>query len=173
MSSHYQIRAMRSSDRNDVAELEARVYGPGRFARTAYRLREGQESHTALCMTAWSNSELAAAIRFTHINLGQDCVGALLGPLTVNPDHAGHNLGLRLIEAARETSQRKGLDALVLVGDVPYYGKAGFQPVRNGQFTFPGPVDPTRLLILPLHEERIENCNGPITASAPNDRPAK
>lgn len=178
MSSDYKIRAMRSSDRNEVAKLEARVFGPGRFARTAYRLRENQKSHTILCMTAWADDELAGAIRFTHITLGENCTGALLGPLTVNPHHAGYNLGLRLIAAAKQTAQDIGLDALLLVGDIPYYGRAGFKQVRPGQLSFPGPVDPARLLILPLHEERAENCHGPITASstipgedAPNAEP--
>ena len=158
---------MQPSDLSQVAKLEARVYGPGRFARTAYRLREGSDSHTELCMTAWSGNELAGAIRFTHITLGENCTGALLGPLTVNPDHIGQNLGLRLIEAAKETAISVGLDALVLVGDVPYYGKAGFEQITGGRLSFPGPVDPDRLLILPLHQERAENCQGLITARDP------
>jgi predicted N-acetyltransferase YhbS len=33
---------------------------------------------------------------------------------------------------------------------MPYYGRFGFQPVRPGQITLPGPVDSARLLALEL-----------------------
>lgn len=164
MSTDYEIRPMHNADLSSVAELEARVYGPGRFARTAYRLREGSEQRTELCMTAWAGRELAGAVRFTHINLGPDCHGALLGPLTVNPDHAGNNLGIRLIERAIDGAKALDLDALILVGDLPYYQKAGFKLLPPGRISMPGPVDPTRLLIHELKDGTSEKCMGVIKA---------
>ena len=164
MPDQYIIRPLTADDLPHVATLEARIYGPGRFARTAYRLREGNAQHTELCMSAWRGDTIAGAVRFTHITLGEACDAALLGPLTVATEHTGHNLGVRLIEAAANVARSINISALILVGDAPYYAKAGFTPVPNGQITMPGPVDPTRLLILELTPGVTKNCHGTIKA---------
>ena len=44
---------------------------------------------------------------------------------------------------------------MVLVGDEPYYGKAGFKRIPKGQVTMPGPVDPARLLVAELGARRL------------------
>ena len=160
---------MQHADLAKVAELEARIYGPGRFARTAYRLREGSVQRTELCMTAWKGNTLAGAVRFTHVSVGDNCRGALLGPLTINPDHSGHNLGIRLIEAATETARELKLDALLLVGDAPYYRKAGFKPVPYGRLSLPGPVDPARLLICELKDGISDKCSGSVESRMTNN----
>ena len=172
MSDNYIIRPMQDADLPDVAKLEARVYGPGRFARTAYRLREGGNQRSELCMSAWIGGALAGAVRFTHVKLGENCRAALLGPLNVAPEHTGANLGVRLIEAAADTAKELSLDALILVGDAPYYSKAGFNPLPYGRVTMPGPVDPARLLILELTPGIADNCKGMITPDTTPSGPA-
>ena len=156
---------MQDADLSQVAKLEARVYGPGRFARTAYRLREGGHQRSELCMSAWKKDELAGAVRLTQVQIGARCKAALLGPLNVAPEHTGDNLGIRLIEAAADAARELKLDALILIGDAPYYGKAGFKPLPFGRVTMPGPVDPARLLILELTPDIAQNCRGLITAT--------
>ena len=157
---------MRDSDLASVAELEAKIYGPGRFARTAYRLRENREQRSDLCMTAWLDDQLAGSVRFTYINVAGGCPGALLGPLTVSPHHTRHNLGIRLINSAIDAAKKLDLKALILIGDAPYYAKAGFKPVPYGRLTLPGPVDLSRLLIFELEDGIVEKCSGEIKASA-------
>jgi len=172
MSDNYIIRPMQDADLGQVAKLEARVYGPGRFARTAYRLREDGNQRSELCMTAWRNDELAGSVRLTRVQIGATCKAALLGPLNVAPEHTGDNLGIRLIEAAADAARAIKLDALILIGDAPYYGKAGFKPLPFGRVTMPGPVDPARLLVLELASDVAQKCHGMITATksvtAPN-----
>ena len=51
---------------------------------------------------------------------------------------------------------------MVLVGDEPYYGKAGFKSVAKGQVTMAGPVDPARLLIAELAPGASEGVTGAI-----------
>ena len=48
----------------------------------------------------------------------------------------------------------EGFALVLLVGDMPYYGRFGFAPVPPGQITLPGPVDPARLLALELEPGR-------------------
>ena len=63
---------------------------------------------------------------------------------------------------ARASAQ--GFRLVVLVGDVPYYGRFGFVSVPPGQITLPGPVDPKRLLALELVAGALSGAVGPVTA---------
>ena len=51
---------------------------------------------------------------------------------------------------------------MVLVGDEPYYARAGFKRVPKGQVTMPGPVDPARLLVAELVDGAFEGVTGEI-----------
>jgi predicted N-acetyltransferase YhbS len=53
-----------------------------------------------------------------------------------------------------------------LVGDMPYYGRFGFQPVPPGRIILPGPVDPTRLLALELVPGTLESAVGKVQGYA-------
>jgi predicted N-acetyltransferase YhbS len=55
---------------------------------------------------------------------------------------------------------------VLLVGDMPYYGRFGFQPVPFGQITLPGPVDPARLLALELIPGSLADAAGQVKAYA-------
>ena len=50
----------------------------------------------------------------------------------------------------------------MLVGDEPYYAKAGFKPIPKGRVTMPGPVDPQRLLVAELVANAFEGVQGRI-----------
>jgi predicted N-acetyltransferase YhbS len=54
---------------------------------------------------------------------------------------------------------------MLLVGDAPYYGKAGFKPIPEGRATMPGPVDPARLLIAELAPGAFDGVSGLIRAA--------
>ncbi len=49
---------------------------------------------------------------------------------------------------------------MVLVGDEPYYGRAGFTRVPNGRIVMPGPVDPDRLLVAELAPGAFDGVSG-------------
>jgi len=53
---------------------------------------------------------------------------------------------------------------VLLVGDEPYYAKAGFKRIPKGRATMPGPVDPARLLICELVDGAFEGVSGAIRA---------
>ncbi len=53
---------------------------------------------------------------------------------------------------------------MLLVGDMPYYGRFGFAPVPPGQITLPGPVDPARLLALELEAGALAAAIGQMRA---------
>ena len=89
-------------------------------------------------------------IRFTAIRIGGEEGAALLGPLVVDPVEKGKGFGRALVEEGLARARAEGFGLVLLVGDMPYYRRFGFQPVPPGQITLPGPVDFTRLLALEL-----------------------
>lgn len=140
------VRAERVEDVQALNDLAARAFGPGRFARTAHRVRESAGVVEGLSHTAWVGEELAGSIRFAAIRIGECSNALLLGPLMVEPKWAGKGCGRVLIEKGLGLARTQGYALVLLVGDLPYYECFGFQRVPPGQILLPGPVDPERLL---------------------------
>lgn len=149
-SSSFKIRLETDGDAQMLSELSAQAFGPGRFTRSAYRVREGVPPVSALCLCGLLDGRLVGGIRFTAIQIGGEEGAALLGPLVVDPVEKGKGFGRALVEEGLARARAQGFGLVLLVGDMPYYGRFGFQPVPLGQITLPGPVDSARLLALEL-----------------------
>lgn len=149
----FDIEALRGSDLELVARLHAGAFGPGRFARTAYRIREGAPPFSVHCRAAWSADNtkrlFAGSVTLTEITVGDGAGHWLLGPLVVHASAIKQGIGRRLVEAslASITALAGNAAVVILVGDLNYYARFGFEVVPRGQITLPGPVDPARLLI--------------------------
>jgi predicted N-acetyltransferase YhbS len=131
------------------AEIEAineEAFGPGRFARAAYRIREGGPHERALSFVAMAGETVVASVRMTRVTAGRGRA-LLLGPLAVRPAWKNLGIGRRLVAIALEAAARAGCQAVILVGDEPYYGPLGFSRIARGQVSMPRPVDPDRLLV--------------------------
>jgi predicted N-acetyltransferase YhbS len=144
-----------------IERLHERTFGPGRYARSAYRLREGRGHALDLSFTARVGTLLVGSVRMTPICIG-DTPALLLGPLTVEPPFRAHGIGSALIERALKHAKAKGHRLVVLVGDEPFYGKAGFKRIPKGLVAMPGPVDPERLLVAELSPGAFKGVSGMI-----------
>jgi predicted N-acetyltransferase YhbS len=144
-----------------IEHLHERTFGPGRYAKTAYRLREQAAHRLDVSFTARVGTLLVGSVRLSPIHIG-DTKALLLGPLTVEPAFRERGVGQALIERALKDAKAKGHRLVILVGDEPYYGKSGFKPVPPGRATMPGPVDPARLLVAELADRAFEGVSGPI-----------
>lgn len=133
-----------------VEKLAEQAFGPGRFTRTAFRLREGVPHEEALSFVCWKGDAIIASVRLTKLWIGED-EALLLGPLVVSPAFKAKGYGAKLMAKAVEAARLAGHSAILLVGDLPYYQKFGFEQVSPGSITLPGPVDPARLLLCDLH----------------------
>jgi predicted N-acetyltransferase YhbS len=144
-----------------IDRLHERTFGPGRYARSAYRLREGRGHLPALSFTARIGTLLVGSVRLTPICIG-DTPALLLGPLTVEPPFRERGVGSALIERALKEAKAAGHKLVVLVGDEPFYGKTGFKRIPKGQVKLPGPVDPARLLVAELAGGAFDGVEGMI-----------
>lgn len=160
-----QTRPARATDLSAISRLHELVFGPGRFARSAYRVREGKGQMSRFCRVALLDGRLVAALRMTEISIGAVPGAVLLGPLAVDPEFTGRGFGRRLISEALDAVRDAGMEIVVLVGDEPYYGRFGFAPAPPGQITFPGPVNPRRVLALEVQPGALTRYRGVISAS--------
>jgi len=164
MASDVTIRHVLPEDLPQVSALHARVFGPGRFVRTAYRIREGTPLASPYCRKALIEGQLVGAIRYTAVRIGGEPGALLLGPLAVEPALAGQGCGRRLIAESLDAARAAGIRIVALVGDLPYYGRFGFVRIPPGHMRLPGPVDPDRLLAVELTPGALRELAGLIAA---------
>ena len=144
-----------------IERLHERTFGPGRYAKAAYRIREGVTHRLDLSFTARVGTLLVGSVRLSPVRIGVT-PALLLGPLTVEPPFRERGIGYALIERGLAEAKGRGHRLVVLVGDEPYYGKAGFKRIPKGRATMPGPADPARLLVAELVEGAFEGVSGRI-----------
>src|ERR1700721_591692 len=146
-------------DADPIERLNERVFGPGRFARTAYRIRETTPADPALSFVARVGTLLVGASAMTPIVIGE-ASALLLGPLIVEPVFRSQGIGEALVTSSLEAAKAGGWKLVILVGDEPYYARMGFQRAPPGQISLPGPVDPERLLYCELDPGALAAAKG-------------
>ncbi len=161
------IRFSRPEDKRLIEKLHEEVFGPGRFARTAYRVRE-QAPDAGFEFIAWQAGVLVGSVQFTPVMVGGHRGAMMLGPLAVAPRFKGQGFGRWLVEEGVREARRRGAALILLVGDLPYYARMGFGRVPPGQIALPGPVAPERLLARELHAGSLSRYTGPVAAT-PDD----
>jgi predicted N-acetyltransferase YhbS len=145
----------------EIDDINEEAFGPGRFARAAYRIREGGPHDRALSFVALDGETVIGSVRQTVVVVGT-FPALLLGPLAVRPAWKSKGFGRALMRMAVEAARVAGYRLIILVGDEPYYGPFGFRKVRPGQIMMPGPVDPARLLACELAPRSLEQAQGMV-----------
>jgi hypothetical protein len=134
-----------------VDALYDEVFGPGRFAKAAERLREGNTAIADASLVATDSDGLAGVVRVWPVTVGETGRAAFLGPIAVSERRRRNGLAFKLMERAIGVCREQGYAAVILVGDLEYYERFGFKP-SDGRFLLPGPVDQRRVLIRDLSE---------------------
>ena len=67
-------------------------------------------------------------------------------------------------------AERLGHQAILLVGDAPYYGRFGFSADKTGQLSMPGPYERHRFLALELVAGALDDAAGTLKADRPQDQ---
>ncbi len=155
----FSIGPATAGDTPDIAHLLDAAFGPGRFAKTAYRLREGRPPIACLARLARCPDGVCGSIEYWPVRIGTR-PALLLGPLAVHPHHQSQGIGQALLHAGQEGARTAGHDLVFLVGDEAYYSRAGFAVVPRGRVTMPGPVDYARLLYAELEPGALHGVSG-------------
>ena len=151
------IEAEHPSDAASVEALVLAAFGPGRFAKTAERLRE--RAGLAAGFVAREGGRVIGSVRLWNVRVGET-PALFLGPIAVDATQRSAGLGADLVQACIDHARANGASGILLVGDPPYFGRFGF--VAAPEVTLAGPVDPRRLLWLPLGVERVAGLTTPL-----------
>ncbi|WP_430691630.1 GNAT family N-acetyltransferase [Mesorhizobium captivum] len=154
----------------DIEAREAlldRAMGPKRRKKSSEKLRRGRRPSEGLAFVARDPSgAVVGTVRLWDVTLGENGPAALLlGPLAVEPGLKSGGIGSALMRHAVAEAARLGHDAILLVGDAPYYGRFGFSAGRTGSLAMPGPYERHRLLALELKEGALDGAKGTIKAA--------
>jgi predicted N-acetyltransferase YhbS len=149
----------------DVAAREAlldEAYGTARFAKVSERLREGRLPASGLSLVAVDSRRLVGTVRLWNIVAGPGRDALLLGPLAVHPDCRNRGIGTTLMRHAIAHARLAGHAAILLVGDLAYYGRFGFSAASTGELRMPGRYERERLLALELKPGAFAGARGLI-----------
>lgn len=139
------IQRERVEDVPAIDALVMKAFGPGRFAKTAERVRE--QSALSAGFTVFDGEDLIATVRLWSVKSGA-AKGTFLGPIAVDGDKRSTGLGGQLVRQCIEESRDQGFDGVLLIGDPPYFQRFGFVPAPKAVFA--GPVNARRVMWLPL-----------------------
>jgi predicted N-acetyltransferase YhbS len=155
------ILTEKPDDAAAIERLHERTFGPGRYSRTAYRIREQLGHRLDLSYTARIGTLMVGSVRLTPVRIGET-PALLLGPLTIEPPFRDKGIGKAMMERALKDAKALGYRLVVLVGDEPYYARVGFKRVPKGAITMMGPVDPARMLAAELTEGALDGVSGVV-----------
>jgi predicted N-acetyltransferase YhbS len=145
----------------EIDILNEQAFGPGRFARAAYKIREGGQHDRSLSFVAMDAGTVIASVRMTPVAAGAGRA-QMLGPLAVCPAFKNLGIGRRLVAMALEAAAKAGVPSVLLVGDEPYYGPLGFTKVPHGQISMPRPVDLNRVLAHEIVAGSVRKLSGEV-----------
>ena len=158
------VRPATSEDDAFIEDLQATAFGPGRFARTAFRIRERFPIDKSLSLVAEVEGTPCGSVWMTPISIG-GINGYMLGPRATHPNFRKLGAGKLLArEVTRRALARGEGQFVMLVGDRDYYCPLGWEPTTPGNIQFPGPVDPTRVLLFAEDKTLAATLSGPIAA---------
>ncbi len=142
------------------ALLEA-AFGPTRLEKTAERLREGRQPAKGLALVMKDADRLIGTLRLWRIDAG-GVDALLLGPLAIEKAYRSRGFGRGMIAEALFRAFVSGDEAVLLVGDAPYYAAFGFSRRLTENLMLPGPVDEARFLGLELVAGALQDAKGVV-----------
>ncbi|MFA4939161.1 GNAT family N-acetyltransferase [Brevundimonas sp.] len=148
------IEAETPADAEGVEALVMAAFGPGRFAKTAERLREG--SHAAVGFVARLDGRVIGSVRLWPVTVGETAA-LFLGPIAVDAGRRSDGLGAELVQACLDQARTLDVGGVLLVGDAAYFERFGF--AHAPEAILPGPVDRRRVLWLATG---VDQVSGPV-----------
>ena len=151
------VEAETPADAPAVEALVLAAFGPGRFAKTAERLRERAGIEAGFVIR--EDGRVVGSVRLWRIAVGQTRA-LFLGPIAVDAASRRAGLGADLVAACVDHATSAGVGGVLLVGDPPYFSRFGFQAAPDVRL--PGPADQRRVLWLPLGVETPAGMTRPV-----------
>ena len=145
----------------EAERLVDRAFGPGRYAKSAERLREHNHFIPELSYVAREGGRMVGTVRLWPVRIGE-AKALLLGPIAVDPAARRRGLGAALAGRACTAAAEAGHERIVLVGDLGFFERTGFEALEPGRIRLPGPADPRRVLVKALRPGAWDGVEGEV-----------
>lgn len=161
--SNFNIKHETLNDITAINILHTKLFGPARFTRAAYLIRENGSENLNFSFTIISDNKLIGSIRITDIFIGI-LPAFLLGPVAIDNEYHNLGLGSKLIKYCMEKIREAKPPAqlILLIGDFDYYKRFGFKHIDVTNIILPAPADNKRVLAFELCNGASENLSGRI-----------
>jgi len=159
------IRDERPGDAGEREQLLDLCFGVARFRKTCEKFRRRRLPANRLSLIAECDGLVVGTVRLWHVEAGPGRSALLLGPLAVDPAYRDEKIGARLMESAIARARSLGHDAILLVGDAPYYQRFGFSAAPVSGLSLPGPYERDRFLALELVPGALDGARGMVVAT--------
>jgi predicted N-acetyltransferase YhbS len=160
---------IRDEQASDIAAREALLdKAMGKIKRrrkTSERLRSGRLPADGLAFVATDGERIVGSVRLWNIGCQSGEAALLLGPMAVASDCRNRGVGSALVRHAVNAAKNLGHQAIILVGDAPYYSRFGFAADKTASVQLPGPVERDRLLALELVPSSLDSAWGMVAAT--------
>ena len=144
------LKPIDHAPRDAVERLLDAAFGPGRHARTAYRVRAGLHPIGELSFAAFDGGRLVGSLQSWPVALTTPDGGradlVMVGPVGVLPELQGAGIGKAMLGEIAARLDAKQLPAM-LIGDEAYYRPYGFVSGPAARWILPGPAEPHRILL--------------------------
>jgi putative acetyltransferase len=121
-----EIREERLDDIAAVRDLNRQAFGQDQESNIVDVLRANGAA--LLCLVATVKDQVVGHIMYSPISVGDNVMGAALGPMAVLPEFQRQGIGSKLIEVGNRKLKDAGCPFIIVVGHADYYPRFGFRP---------------------------------------------
>lgn len=121
---------------------------------------------------AVEHEKIVGCIFFSRLTFESGVRAFILSPVAVHTDHQGKGIGQQLIKYGIEKLKDEGVELIMTYGDINFYSKVGFDPVKQETVKAPLPLTyPDGWLGLSLTGDSVESIPGPSSCVKALNRP--
>ena len=144
------IRTEQAMDFSKIHTINRVAFDSATEADVVDVLRSGAEN--VISLVAEEDGEIVGHIMFSPVQLtgAADVRAMALAPMAVTPQRQRAGIGSALVRAGIEECQRRGIDAVFVVGHPTYYPRFGFKPASSVGFACEFDVPDEAFLVVEL-----------------------
>jgi putative acetyltransferase len=153
-----EIREERLDDIAAVRDLNRQAFGQDQESNIVDVLRANGAA--LLCLVATVKDQVVGHIMYSPISVGDNVMGAALGPMAVLPEFQRQGIGSKLIEVGNRKLKDGGCPFIIVVGHADYYPRFGFRPASEHGITCEWDVPDDAFMLLVLDEAQMAGVSG-------------
>jgi putative acetyltransferase len=152
---------IREEGPNDVAairDLNRRAFGQDQEGNIVDALRANGAA--LLSLVATLKHQVVGHIMYSPISVGDNVMGAALGPMAVLPEFQRQGIGSKLIEVGNRKLKDAGCPFIIVVGHADYYPRFGFRSASKHGIKCEWQVPDDAFMLLVLDEAQMAGVSG-------------